>query len=228
MQAAKLYPCRGTLPGLRGALLLYSGSTRSTPPRRPARCAPELRAAAARLAAAAADPRALEDPPLAVPRRRAARRRRGAVGRDASWAAASSAAPRSRRHAARHDRATASTDPFNVDAHAFTVFVPAGSRAARRRAASARAARRSAEARRSQAKLRFVPPRMRIGIQASIGFDSVVGCWPEGVLLDAARLGRGTVLQRGDRTSTPGRASDRPASAPRLRHRMSAGEEHDR
>jgi hypothetical protein len=38
---------------------------------------------------------------------------------------------------------------------------------------------------------------MRIGIQASIGFDSVVGCWPEGILLDAARLGRATVLSAG-------------------------------
>jgi hypothetical protein len=35
---------------------------------------------------------------------------------------------------------------------------------------------------------------MRIGIQASIGFDSVVGCWPEGVLLNTARLGKATVL----------------------------------
>jgi len=35
---------------------------------------------------------------------------------------------------------------------------------------------------------------MRIGIQASIGFDAVVGCWPEGVLLNDARLGRATVL----------------------------------
>ena len=47
---------------------------------------------------------------------------------------------------------------------------------------------------RSLTQLRFVLPRMRIGIQSCIGFDSVVGCWPEGVLLDQAKLGHATVL----------------------------------
>jgi len=42
-----------------------------------------------------------------------------------------------------------------------------------------------------------VLPRMRIGIQSSIGFDSVIGCWPEGVVLDTAELGRATVLSAG-------------------------------
>src|SRR6185437_5128538 len=40
MQAAKLYPCRGTLPGLRSALILWLGLDTLDPPRRPARCAP--------------------------------------------------------------------------------------------------------------------------------------------------------------------------------------------
>jgi hypothetical protein len=88
-------------------------------------------------------------------------------------------------------------DPFNADAYAFTVFVPGGLA----RSASAQAAvQRLLDSEKpawSQAKLRFVLPRMRIGIQASIGFDSVVGCWPEGVLLDAARLGHATVLSAG-------------------------------
>ena len=45
-----------------------------------------------------------------------------------------------------------------------------------------------------QARIVPVHPRMRIGIQASIGFDAVVGCWPRGIELGEAALGRGTVL----------------------------------
>ena len=39
MEAVKLYPCRGTLPGLRRALLLFLGIDSLTLPRRPAICA---------------------------------------------------------------------------------------------------------------------------------------------------------------------------------------------
>ena len=85
-------------------------------------------------------------------------------------------------------------DPFNADAYAFTVFVPGGlARTAQQEAAVQRLLERETPTW-AQARLRFVLPRMRIGIQASIGFDSVIGCWPEGVLLDQAQLGRGTVL----------------------------------
>ena len=85
-------------------------------------------------------------------------------------------------------------DPFNADAYAFTVFVPGGlARTVQQQAAVRRLLDQERPAF-TQARLRFVRPRMRIGIQACIGFDSVVGCWPEGMMLDAAQLGRGTVL----------------------------------
>ena len=74
------------------------------------------------------------------------------------------------------------------------MFVPGGlARTAQQQAAVQRLLVQESPAW-AQAKLRFVLPRMRIGIQASIGFDSVIGCWPEGVLLDSALLGRATVL----------------------------------
>jgi hypothetical protein len=41
----------------------------------------------------------------------------------------------------------------------------------------------------------YVEPRFRIGIQSMIGFDSAIGCYPDGgVRLNEARLGRATVL----------------------------------
>jgi len=40
-----------------------------------------------------------------------------------------------------------------------------------------------------------VEPRFRIGIQSMIGFDSAIGCYPEGgITLSEARLGKATVL----------------------------------
>jgi hypothetical protein len=88
----------------------------------------------------------------------------------------------------------ANLDPFSVDAYQFTVFVPVGlARTAQEQQSVQRLLTQQIPAW-TQAKLRIVRPRMRIGIQASIGFDSVVGCWPEGVLLDQAELGRATVL----------------------------------
>lgn len=89
-------------------------------------------------------------------------------------------------------------DPFNRDAHRFSVFLPAWLGAtARERGWVDRLIdeHRPAQA---LAQVIYVHPRMRIGVQASIGFDSVVGCWPSGVTLDEARLGRATVLPSGN------------------------------
>ena len=48
----------------------------------------------------------------------------------------------------------------------------------------------------AQAQLVFVEPRFRIGFQSMIGFDSVVGRYPEGVTLGGTPLGRASVLTK--------------------------------
>jgi hypothetical protein len=91
----------------------------------------------------------------------------------------------------------ATQDPFNARSDAFTVFIPGGlARTPAQQAAIRRLLAQETPAA-VVADLRFVQPRMRIGIQACIGFDSVIGCWPAGVLLDNVRLGRATVLSAG-------------------------------
>lgn len=85
-------------------------------------------------------------------------------------------------------------DPFLVHANRVTVFLPASlarSAADRRAIESIVAAETPAHAAWS---VEYVEPRMRIGIQSMVGYDTVVGCYPEGIALDTARLGRGTVL----------------------------------
>lgn len=192
LNIAKLFPCRGTLPGLRRLLLLFLGlGPRPTGPAPAcgASCAPR--------------PPAWLPPPLILEHwkiRRWLFLGAGRLGDDAVlWgdtitgrSQLGNTAQLGVTHLNTSEQAIA--DPFNVDAYAFTVFVPGGlartqqAKGALQRLLSAEAPAWSA------AKLRFVLPRMRIGIQACIGFDSVVGCWPEGVILDSAALGRGTVL----------------------------------
>ena len=212
MRAAKLYPCRGTLPGLRSALLLFLGLDTLKIPRRAAPCAPNC----------TPPPPAWRAPPLILEHWKIRRWLFVGAGRlgDAAvlWGETimgrSQLGNTAQTGVTRLDTSRAAvTDPFNVDAYAFTVFAPGGlARSAAAKASVQRLIDQQKPAW-SQAKLRFVLPRMRIGIQASIGFDSVVGCWPEGVLLDAARLGTGDCLERRDRTSTPGHVSGRPGSA---------------
>jgi phage tail-like protein len=193
MRAAKLYPCRGTLPGLRSALLLYLGLDSMAPVRSAATCAPKC----------APPPPAWRPPQLILEHWKIRRWLFLGDGRlgDAAvlWGETimgrSQLGDTAQLGATRLDTSrAATTDPFNAEAYAFTVFVPGG---VARSAAAKASAQRLVDHQKpawSQAKLRFVLPRMRIGIQASIGFDSVVGCWPEGVLLDEARLGRASVL----------------------------------
>ncbi len=193
MEAVKLYPCRGTLPGLRRALLLFLGLDSLKAPRRTAACAPNC----------APRPPAWRPPPLILEHWKIRRWLFLGAGRlgDAAVLWGDAIMGRSQLGNAAQLGATrldttreAVLDPFNKDAYAFTVFVPGGlARTASLQAAVKRMLDGEAPAW-SAAKLRFVLPRMRIGIQACIGFDSVVGCWPEGVLLDQARLGHGTVL----------------------------------
>jgi hypothetical protein len=181
---------------LRSALLLYLGLDMLVPPRRRAACAPNCTPPSP----------GWRPPPLILEHWKIRRWLFLGAGRlgDAAvlWGETimgrSQVGNTARLGATRLDTSRAAvTDPFNADSYAFTVFVPGGlARTASARAATQRLLDQEKPAW-AKAKLRFVLPRMRIGIQANIGFDSVVGCWPEGVLLDAARLGRASVLSAG-------------------------------
>jgi phage tail-like protein len=85
-------------------------------------------------------------------------------------------------------------DPFHVYAHRFSVFVPASygrNEGARRSLENLVNSEKPAH---TICQVEYVEPRFRIGFQSMIGFDSVVGRYPEGVTLDQATLGRATVL----------------------------------
>ena len=92
-------------------------------------------------------------------------------------------------------------DPFHVYAHKFTVFVPASARRTeeRRRAVEQLVAWGSPA--HTLGHVEYVDARMRIGIQSSIGFDTVVGRLPAGVTLGETRLGPASVLDGNERQS---------------------------
>lgn len=91
-------------------------------------------------------------------------------------------------------------DPFHVFAHKFTVFAPA---AIARSAAAQRGLLRLVGAERpaqTAFQVIYVEPRFRIGIQSMIGFDSAIGCYPDGgISLCGMRLGKASVLGGGER-----------------------------
>ena len=224
--AGKLIACRGTLAGMRGSLLLWLGWDREFSSSRRSACGPRCR------------------PPMRRPimpqlvlehwkLRRWLWLGKGRLGSDAVlWG--EKILGRSRlNETARADVTRLDstrnplTDPFNQSANRFSVFVPAHSIADSRTKAQLH---RLIEDQRPADALAIVVPvhaRMRIGIQACIGFDSVVGCWPQGVTLDQAELGRGTVLSGrtpGKPTQTIGQTSriqppprPRPAREPECR-----------
>jgi phage tail-like protein len=91
-------------------------------------------------------------------------------------------------------------DPFHLYAHKFSVFAPAAiARSATARRALERLIRSERPAHAAY-QIVYVEPRFRIGIQSMIGFDSAIGCYPDGgVRLREARLGKATVLGGDDR-----------------------------
>ncbi len=96
-------------------------------------------------------------------------------------------------------------DPFHVHAHKFTVFAPvsAGASETRRRALEQLVAWGSPA--HTVGHVEYVGPRMRIGVQSSIGLDSVVARLPVGVTLGSTPLGLGngkaSVLDSDERRS---------------------------
>jgi phage tail-like protein len=85
-------------------------------------------------------------------------------------------------------------DPFHVYAHKFSVFVPACYGHSERERRSLANLIDSEKPAHTVFNLEYVGPRFRIGFQSVIGFDSVVGRYPEGINLDESRLGRASVL----------------------------------
>lgn len=214
--AAHLYRCRGTFAGLRGMLLLYLGLDEPRPPSR--------RAACARPCAPA--PHKWRPPTLILEHWRVRRWLflGGSRLGDAAVLWGNSIMGRTQLDVNAQTGITRldvtrdpERDPFHSTAYAYTAFVPARfGRTARDRNALQRTLDAETPAY-VQSTLRFVSPRMRIGIQASIGFDSVVGCWPMGVTLDQAALGKATVLSPGERPDTGPRLgqTSRLGAAPR-------------
>jgi hypothetical protein len=111
-------------------------------------------------------------------------------------------------------------DPLLLHAGRFSVFVPA--RLARDGAERSRLERliRDESPAHTEGRLVLVEPRMRIGVQSSIGFDTAVGRWPAGVELDGARLDRDAVLTEPDQR--PG-SSEPPSPGLRVGRRARIG-----
>ena len=95
-------------------------------------------------------------------------------------------------------------DPFHVYAHRLSIFVPA---ACARRPALAQAFQQLVDSERPahvQANVVFVEPRFRVGVQAMLGLDAVIGVRTAPTVLDTMELGRGTVLAAaGDNGARP-------------------------
>lgn len=90
-------------------------------------------------------------------------------------------------------------DPFHVHAHRFTVFAPgsAGRTQEQRRALERLVAWGSPA--HTVGTVEYVAPRLRIGVQSSIGLDTVVARLPGGVTLGATPLGAASVLDGEER-----------------------------
>jgi hypothetical protein len=216
--AARLFACRGTLRGLREAVLLWLDWSLPITTVRPPVCGPHCRPPA----------RGPEFPQLVLEHwklRRWLWLGKGRLGSDALvWG--EGILDRSRLDDTARTGATKldSTrnplaDPFNAAANRFSLFIPA--RQVGTPVQRAQFDRLVADQTPADALPIIVPvhARMRVGIQACIGFDSVVGCWPQGITLDTARLGRATVLGGGGAGRPPQRigrtARLQPARQPR-------------
>jgi phage tail-like protein len=216
-QAGRLFACRGTVTGLRQMLSLYLG-------------APWTAAASGCAASAPCGPcttrpvPAWQPPPLILEHFRLRRwllLGHGRLGDDAvlwgqgivnrSQLSGGEVAGNARTGVTRLDTSQDPLrDPFHVYAHRFTLFLPAW---LRRRPGLERALERLVEAEKpahTAHAIRWVEPRMRIGVQAAIGLDAVVGCWPAGVALaetdgEGSRLGRASVLAAAGGAGSDGR-----------------------
>lgn len=95
-------------------------------------------------------------------------------------------------------------DPFWVYAHKYTVFLPAAAgRTEQQRKVMAGLLAFGTPAH-TAGSIEYVEPRFRIGVQSSLGLDSVVARVPSsGLVVNESRLGQGTALS-GDPTDSGG------------------------
>lgn len=196
-QAGKLFPLRGTFCGLRKTLQLYLGHDQAYCPSQPD-CAPCTHP----------EPPAWQPPQLILEHFQLRRWLFLGAGRlgDQSRLWGQSIVNRSQLSGPQTNgnaqlgvsQLNTTQDPFrdpmNVYAHKFSVFVPGCiARSPRRRKSLERLIELEKPAHTAH-QLIFVEPRFRIGVQSMIGFDAVIGCYPQGVVLDQAGLGKATVL----------------------------------
>jgi phage tail-like protein len=94
-------------------------------------------------------------------------------------------------------------DPFYQHAHQFSVFVPLPGGADDRQRQTLRRIVEMAKPAHTQGHVQIVRPRLRVGVQSFIGIDTVIGCYPDEVVLDEGQLGKDTVLGPSEEESQP-------------------------
>lgn len=85
-------------------------------------------------------------------------------------------------------------DPFYQYAHQFTVFLPLCRQVSATEQQTLQRIVEMAKPAYTQGTLRLVQPRFRVGVQAFIGLDTVIGAYPNRVVEGEGRLGYDTVL----------------------------------
>ena len=97
-------------------------------------------------------------------------------------------------------------DPFHVDAHKFSVFVPASVAQSTTTQSMLRLLIDDEKPAHTQYDLLTVEAQFRVGVQSTIGFDTVVGAYPRLVLGSCSTLGFDTLLScacENERLSVP-------------------------
>ncbi len=94
-------------------------------------------------------------------------------------------------------------DPFWTTAHRFSVFVPMKEDPGAAEQQTIQRIVEMAKPAHTLAEVFLVRPRFRIGIQSFIGFDTVVGQYPAGVVEGKGKLGYDTVLNAGCEAGPP-------------------------
>ena len=85
-------------------------------------------------------------------------------------------------------------DPFHHFAHQFTVFIPRRKGWGEQEEQTLARIVELAKPAHTQGHVRLVEPRFRVGVQALVGLDTVIGEYPQGVVAGQARLGYDSLL----------------------------------
>jgi phage tail-like protein len=85
-------------------------------------------------------------------------------------------------------------DPFHHYAHQFTVFVPQRECGSEVQRQTLERIVEMAKPAHTQGQIRLVEPRFRVGVQAFVGLDTVIGRYPDQVIAGQGQLGYDTML----------------------------------